>query len=171
MTDNGESVDFATGSPARKESIAERMKRGIEERRRAAAQTVQLRHDGVPELTIVCRVPTDGEELAELQQRAEKRAKKAGTSGVWFNRLLIARYCSAIEWMGDTLEGSDGVPWTFASPDLQQQFNAPGAAEAVAHICVSDAYVGVFASQLLEAGGFGDSEAVEVVEDDPTTSR
>lgn len=168
---NGESVDFETGAPARRDSIADRMKRGIEERRRAAAKVVPLRHDGIPELTIVCRVPTDGEELADLQQRAEKRAKKAGTSGVWFNRLLIARYCSEIEWMGDTLEGADGVKWTFASPDLQQAFNAAGAAEAVAHICVSDAYVGVFAAQLLEAGGFGDSEAVEVVEDDPTQGR
>jgi hypothetical protein len=129
------------------------------------------RHDGVPELTITCRVPTDGEELADLQQRAEKRAKKAGTAGVWFNRLLLARYCTEIEWMGDTLEADDGTKWTFASPDLQQMFNAAGAAEAVAHICVSDAYVGVLASQLLEAGGFGDSEAVEVVEDDPTTGR
>lgn len=164
-------MDFATGAPTRKESIAERMKRGIEERRRAAAQTVQLRHDGVPELTITCRVPTDGEEMADLQQRAEKRAKKAGTAGVWFNRLLIARYCTEIEWLGDTLEGEDGVKWTFASPGLQQTFNAAGAAEAVAHICVSDAYVGVLAGQLLEAGGFGDSEAVEVVEEDPTTGR
>jgi hypothetical protein len=31
---NGESVDFETGISARKETIAERMKRGIEERRR-----------------------------------------------------------------------------------------------------------------------------------------
>lgn len=171
-----DSLEFEVGAAAKSaaptghRSIAERMKADLEARKRAKAPVVELRHDGIPELTITCRVPSDGEEIAELAQRADKRAKGNGTGSVWFNRLLIARFCTGIEWHGETLEGDDGVPWTFASRQVQELVDAPDAAQAVSAIYGSDAYVAAIAGQLMEKGGFGNDAAVEVIED-PTTGR
>ena len=172
MTDNV--VDFETGAGAKSAparlSIAERMKADLAARKAAAAKSVELRHDAVPELTITCRVPSDGEEIADLAQRAEKRAKGNGTTSVWFNRLVLARFTTAIEWHGERLEDEDGTPLTFASRAVQELVDAPDAGNAVAEIYGSDAYIGALAAQLMEQAGFGNNEAVEVVED-PTTGR
>lgn len=172
---SGEVVNFETGAgdtsaPARHLSIAERMKAELAERKASKARTVELRHDGLPELTITCRVPSDGEEIAELAQRADKRAKNNGTGTVWFNRLIIARFTTAIEWHGERLQDEDGTAWTFASRAVQELVDAPDAAQAVASIYGSDAYVAGIAGQLMQSGGFGNDAAVEVVED-PTTGR
>ena len=165
-------VDFATGTPTSgaKRSIGERIKTELAARREAEAGVVEVRHDSVPALTIWCRVPTSGEEIAELAQRAEKRAKNTGTSAVWFNRLLIARFTTAIEWHGERVCGDDGVEWTFASREFQDTLDATDAPTAVSAIYGSDAYVSVVASQLMAKAGFGDDGAVEVL-DDPTTGR
>lgn len=170
-----DSLSFEVGAvksaaPTEHRSIAERMKADLEARKRAKAPVVELRHDGIPELTVTCRVPSDGEEVAELAQRADKRAKSNGTGSVWFNRLLIARFCQAIEWHGETLEDENGVALTFASRQVQELVDAPDAAAAVASIYGSDAFVAAVAGQLMEKGGFGNDSAVEVVED-PTTGR
>lgn len=171
---SAEVIDFEVGAkadaaaPAR--SIAERMKAELAARKAAKARIVELRHDGVPELTITCRVPSDGEEIADIAQRADKRAKGNGTASVWFNRMLIARFTTAIEWHGERLEDEDGTPWTFASRPLQEMLEAPNAADSVSIIYGSDAYVSAIASQLMDKAGFGNDAAVEVVED-PTTGR
>lgn len=173
---SAEVIDFEVGAKADAEaptsrlSIAERMKAEIAARKTAKAETVELRHDGLPQLTITCRMPSDGEEIAELAQRADKRAKGNGTGSVWFNRLLIARFCTRIEWHGNLLTDDDGTPLTFASRLVQEMVDAADAATAVAGIYGSDAYVSVVASQLMEIAGFGNDAAVEVVTD-PTTVR
>lgn len=151
-------------------SIAEQMKAALAARRRASARLERLHHDAVPEVEITCRIPSDGEEIAELAQRSEKRAKGSGAGSVWFNRLLLARYTTEIRWHGDLLTGEDGVAWTFASHGLQEMVEAADAPTAVAALYGSDAYVAALASQLMDLGGFGNTAAVEVVED-PTTSR
>lgn len=167
---SSEVVDFETGvkasaaAPAR-QSIGERMKAEIAARKFAQTKIVELRHDAVPELTITCRVPSDGEEVAEIAKRSEKRAKGLGTASVWFNRMLIARFTTAIEWHGERLEDADGTDWTFASRALQDLLEAPDAANAVSAIYGSDAYVAAVASQLMDKAGFGNDAAVEVVED------
>ena len=169
-------IDFETGAaaeaaaPARGLSLAERMKAELAARKQAKAPVVELRHDGIPELTITCRVPTDGEEIADIAQRADKRAKGAGTGTVWFNRLLIARQCIAIDWHGERLEDDRGVALTFASRQVQEMVDASDAGAAVAGIYGSDAYIAVLASELMGRAGFGNESAVEVVED-PTTGR
>lgn len=169
-----EVIDFEVGAKAGAaaptRSIAERMKAELAARKVAKARIVELRHDGVPELTITCRVPTDGEEIADIAQRAEKRAKGNGTSSVWFNRMMIARFATAIEWHSERLEDEDGNPWTFASRALQEMLEVPNAADAVSAMYGSDAYVSAIASQLMDQAGFGNDAAVEVVED-PTTGR
>lgn len=173
---SGEVIDFEVGAtaaaaaPTSHRSIAERMKAELAARKASKAKTIELRHDGVPELTITCRVPSDGEEIAELAQRADKRAKGNGTGTVWFNRLIIARFTTAIEWHGERLEDEDGTAWTFASRAVQELVDAPDAGQAVAAIYGSDAYVAAIAGQLMQSGGFGNDAAVEVVED-PTTGR
>lgn len=169
-------VDFAVGAkadadaPAARLSIAERMKAEISARKTAQAPTVELRHDGLPALTITCRIPSDGEEIAELAQRADKRAKGNGTGSVWFNRLLIARFCTRIEWHGEVLADDDGTALTFASRTVQEMVDASDAAAAVAGIYGSDAFVSVVASQLMDLAGFGNDAAVEVTAD-PMTGR
>lgn len=171
---NEELIDFEVGAKATTEaptsrlSIAERMKADLEARKRSKAPVVELRHDGIPELTVTCRIPSDGEEIADVAQRADKRAKGNGTGSVWFNRLLIARFCTRIEWHGETLESDDGVALTFASRQVQELVSAPDAGQAVASIYGSDAYVAAIAGQLMDKGGFGNDAAVEVLED-PTT--
>lgn len=173
---SGEVIDFEVGAtpggeaPTSRLSIAERMKAEIAARKAAKADAVELRHDGIPQLVITCRIPTDGEEIADLAQRADKRAKNNGTGSVWFNRLLIARFCTRIEWYGDLLADDDGTALTFASRTVQEMVDAPDAANAVAGIYGSDAYVSVIAGQLMTIAGFGNDAAVEVVAD-PTTGR
>lgn len=172
MTDNV--VDFETGAGAKSAparlTLMERMKQELAARKAATAETVDLRHDGIPELTITCRVPSDGTEIADLAQRADKRAKGNGTGTVWFNRLILARFTVGIEWHGERLQDDDGTAWTFASRQVQELVDAPDAGNAVINLYGSDAYVGVLAGQLMERGGFGNSAAVEVVED-PTKDR
>jgi hypothetical protein len=166
-------VDFGSSneeSGRATRSIADQMKAALAARRQASARVERLHHDAVPEVEITCRVPSDGEEIAELAQRAEKRAKGSGASSVWFNRLLLARLTTEIRWHGETLTDSDGNAWTFASPGLHDLVEASDAPSAVARLYGSDAYVAALASQLMDLGGFGNSAAVEVVED-PTTSR
>lgn len=169
-------IDFEAGTkapaaaPASATSLAERMKAELAARKQAKAPVVELRHDGIPELTITCRVPTDGEEIADIAQRAEKRAKGAGTGTVWFNRLLLARACTAIDWHGERLEDDRGVALTFASRQVQEMVDASDAGAAVAGIYGSDAFIAVLANELMQRGGFGNDAAVEVVED-PTTGR
>lgn len=172
---SGEVIDFEVGAgsasaPTAHRSIAERMKAELAARKASKAKVIELRHDSVPELTITCRVPSDGEEIADLAQRADKRAKGNGTGTVWFNRLLIARFTTAIEWHGERLEDEDGTAWTFASRAVQELVDASDAGQAVASIYGSDAYVAAIAAQLMSSGGFGNDAAVEVVED-PTTGR
>lgn len=165
-------MDFAAGAtvPAAKQSIAEQMKAELAARKASKAKVIELRHDSVPELTITCRVPSDGEEIADLAQRADKRAKGNGTGTVWFNRLIIARFTTAIEWHGKRLEDEDGTVWTFASRQTQDLVGAPDAGQAVAEIFGSDAYISSIAARLMNSGGFGNDDAVEVVKD-PTTGR
>jgi Fe2+ transport system protein B len=168
-------VDFEVGAAAisaasSSRSVAERMKAEIAARKSAKAAVVELRHDALPELTITCKIPSDGEEVAELAQRADKRAKSNGTGTVWFNRLLVARFTIAIDWHGERLEDENGNAMTFASRGVQELVEASDAAAAVIGIYGSDAYVASIASQLMEKGGFGNDAAVEVVED-PTTGR
>ena len=173
---SGEVIDFEVGAkldgeaPTSRLSIVERMKAEIGARKLAKAPTVELRHDAIPELIVTCRIPADGEEIAELAQRADKRAKSNGTGSVWFNRLLIARFCTAIDWHGELLVDDDGTPLTFASRTVQEMADAPDAAVAVAGIYGSDAYVSVVAGQLMEFAGFGNDSAVEATQD-PTTGR
>jgi hypothetical protein len=165
-------VDFEVGAVAKTSaptSIAERMKAELAARKKADAQLIELRHDAVPELTLTCRVPTDGEEISDIVKNAERRAKKTGSSSLWFNRLLVARFTTAIEWHGELLETENGVPMTFASREFQELVDAPDAGLAVSALYASDAYVGVVAESLMTSGGFGNESAVEVV--DPTQSR
>jgi hypothetical protein len=172
MTDNV--VDFETGAGAKpapaRLSIMESMKQDLAARKAAAAKTIELRHDAMPELTITCRVPGDGEEISDLSQRADKRAKGHGTGIVWFNRLILARFTIAIDWHGKRLQDADGTAFTFASRQVQELVGASDAGNAVAELYGSDAYIGVLAGKLMQAGGFGNDDAVEVVED-PTTDR
>lgn len=169
-------IDFEVGTkaeaaaPTSKGSILDRMKADLAAHKDAKAAIIELRHDGRPELAIFCKIPTDGEEIADIAQRADKRAGKNGTGTVWFNRLLIARFTTAIEWHGERVTDEDGTELTFASRAVQEMVNASDAGAAVAAIYGSDAYTAAIASQLMERGGFGNDAAVEVV-DDPTTGR
>jgi hypothetical protein len=169
---SNEFFDCEVGAVARTSaptSIAERMKAELAARKQANAQVIELRHDAVPELTLTCRVPTDGEEISDIVKNAERRAKKGGSSSLWFNRLLIARFTTAIEWHGELLESTNGVAMTFASREFQELVDAPDAGLAVSALYASDAYVGVVAENLMTTAGFGNESAVEVV--DPTQSR
>ena len=171
-----DALDFATGgqvapgAPVARQSIAERMKAEIAARKAAKAPTKVLRHDAVPELAITIKIPTDGEEVADIEERAGQRAKGANTFATWFNRLLVARFCVGIEWHGEQLQDDDGTAWTFASKQVQEIAGAADAPTAVSALYGSDAYVGVIAAQLMDLAGFGNESAVEVVED-PTTGR
>lgn len=157
-------------APASALSILARMKAELEARKAASAQIVELRHDAAPEVTLFCRVPDDGEKMAEILELANKRAKGKNTGTMWFNRLVIAHYTTAIEWHAERLTNENGLELTFASKQLQELVNAPDAPSAVFELFGSDAHVGVLASKLVEMGGFGNDAAVEVVED-PTTGR
>jgi hypothetical protein len=168
-------VDFETGpqSPSGaggRDSIGERMKAAIAARNAASAEVINLVHDAAPEFEITCRVPTDGEELADLVQRAEKRAKNNGTGSVWFNRLLLARYTTAIRYHGELLQDDDATPRTFASRSVQELVDAPDAGQAVFRLYGSDALISTLASELMDKAGFGNTAAVQVI-DDPTNSR
>lgn len=168
-------VDFGSGSEhlqsvGSRDSIGERIKAAIAARDAAAAEVVILVHDAAPEFEITCRVPSDGEELAELVQRSEKRAKSNGTGSVWFNRLLLARYTTMIKYHGELLTDDDGTPRTFASRSVQELVGAPDAGQAVFRLYGSDAVVSTLASELMDKAGFGNSAAVQVI-DDPSTSR
>ena len=151
-------------------TIREQIKAKMAERKLSEAPQVPLRHADFPEVIIICRLPTDGEEVAEIAHRAEKKAKNAATSSVWFNRLLIARFTTQIEWHQERFEDDQGVPWTFASRELQELLGAADAPSAVAKLFGSDAYVAAIASELMDRAGFGNDAAVEVMED-PTTDR
>jgi hypothetical protein len=168
-------VDFETGSQhlngaGSRDSIGDRIKAAIAARDAAAAEVVILIHDAAPEFEITCRVPSDGEELAELVQRSEKRAKSNGTGSVWFNRLLIARYTSAIKYHGELLADDDGTARTFASRSVQELVDAPDAAQAVFRLYGSDAVISTLATELMDKAGFGNSAAVQVI-DDPSIGR
>lgn len=173
---SAEVIDFEVGAKADAEaptsgrSMLAQMKAATEARKAAKAKVIPVRHDQMPELTILCRVPADGEELADLAQRADKRAKGNGTGTVWFNRLVLARFTTEIRLHDEPVVDDDGTSLTFASPSLQQAYGAPDAASAVVAVCGSDAFVAALASQLMSSGGFGNDAAVEVV-DDPTTGR
>lgn len=163
-------VGAAKAAPTAGRSILDRMKAELDARKAASAQIVELRHDAIPEVTLFCRVPNDGEKMAEVVEVADKRAKGKNTGTMWFNRLVVAHYTVAIEWHGERLTNDSGVELTFASKQLQELLNAADAPSAVFALFGSDAHVGVIATKLVEMGGFGNDAALEVV-DDPTTGR
>lgn len=174
MTDSAK-VEIEVGAakpvaPTPALSILARMKAEMDARKAANATIIEVRHDAVPEVTLFCRVPDDGEKVAEIVKVADARAKGKGTGTVWFNRLVVAHFTTAIEWHGERLVNDMGVELTFASKALQEILNAPDAPSAVFELFGSDAHVGVVAAKLMEKGGFGNDAAVEVVED-PTTGR
>jgi hypothetical protein len=145
-------------------SLKDRMRADLQRRRDEAARIVEIAFDDNSFRTYY-RVPENGEELAEISARAEKRGKKDGTSGVWFNRLLLARFNVAMQFDGEELADDRGTSWTFAHPEALEFFGASSAPDCVVKAFVSDGAVGAAAMELLAKAGFGERGDIEVVED------
>ena len=166
MTTIDEDVAFATGSPVAKgrPSLKDRMRADLERQKADAAKVVEISFDDTA-FRCFYRLPENGEELAEVSARSEKRGKKDGTSGVWFNRLLLARFNVGMQFEGEELVDPGGHPWTFAHPEALDFFGAASAPDCVFKAYVTDGKVGAAAMQLLSHAGFGERGDVEVVED------
>ncbi len=145
-------------------TLKDRMRADLQRRRDEAAKIVEIAFDDNSFRTYY-RLPENGEELAEISARSEKRGKKDGTSGVWFNRLLLARFNVGMQFDGEELADDRGIAWTFAHPDALEFFGAASAPDCVLKAYVSDGAVGAAALELLAKAGFGDRGDVEVVED------
>jgi len=158
--------------PLRPRNVKDRMRADLAARKREQQRTVVI----VPtadrpcsSLQVTFRVPNDGVELADLSSRADKKAGKNGPAGVWFNRMLLARYCESVAYDDEPLADEHGNPWTFAHPEMIEFYQATSAGDCVFHAYGSDADVAAVAQRLLAAGGFGDSDSTEVIED-PTSA-
>jgi hypothetical protein len=149
---------------ARPASWKDRMRADLERRRAESAKVVELSFDDTSFRTFY-RLPENGEELAEISARSEKRGKKDGTAGVWFNRLLLARFNVGMQFDGEEAIDDRGVAWTFAHPEALAFYEASSAADCVLKAYVSDGAVSAAAMQLLGKAGFGERGDVEVVED------
>ena len=92
-----------------------------------------------------------------------------GTSGVWFNRLLLARFNTELRIGDERLVDSDGNPWTFAHPEAIAWLGAISAPDCVLKAYVTDGFVSSVALRLLASAGFADRDDAEVVEDPTRT--
>ena len=155
-------------SSARPASPKDRLLADLQRRREAAAQIVPIGFEG-EDFVAFFRLPDNGEELAEISARSEKRAKKDATGGVWFNRLLLARFNTELRIGDERLVDSDGNAWTFAHPDCIESFGAISAADCVLKAYVTDGFVSTVAMKLLSRAGFADRDDAEVVEDPTRT--
>ena len=153
---------------ARPASPKDRLLADLQRRREAAAQIVPIGFEG-EDFVAFFRLPDNGEELAEISARSEKRAKKDGTGGVWFNRLLLARFNTELRIGDERLVDSDGNAWTFAHPDCIESFGAISAPDCVLKAYVTDGFVSTVAMKLLSRAGFADRDDAEVVEDPTRT--
>ena len=172
--DTDDLVAFPTSPPGRasrapRASVKDRLRADLARRKAESTRVVEISFDDTA-FRCFYRLPDDGEELAEVSARADKRGKKDGTAGVWFNRLILAKYNVAMSFESEDLTDADGTPWTFASPDAQAFFGASSSPDCVRAAYVSDGQVAAAAAQLLSHAGFGDRGDVEVVEDPTRTA-
>ena len=167
-------VSFPTSAPGRgarsaRASVKDRLRADLARRKAQSAKVVEVSFEDTA-FRCFYRLPDDGEELAEVSARADKRGKKDGTAGVWFNRLVLAKYNVAMSFESEDLLDASGEPWTFASPEAQAFFGASSSPDCVRAAYVSDGQVAAAAAQLLAHAGFGDRGDVEVVEDPTRTA-
>lgn len=166
MTTDAEVFEFESGKAAGSgaiRSLADRIKADLAERK---VRTVDITHPAAHAWTVTYRVPTNGVEVDELRQRAQKKDRGKAVE-VHFSRALLAAFCTGIVFESEQVTDEEtGRELTFRDRSFQDLVGAATAAEAVAGLYGSDATVSTIASKLLDEAGYGDSEAAEVV--DPT---
>lgn len=130
-------------------------------RERAAARRARRVSIDLPdlEMELICDVPTDGTEVARMQDAA-KRADKGRASGVHFARALVANQVQEIRIGGLPLE-VDGQPVCFRDLELQRELKVPDAKSAVVALIGSDGDIANVMLTLMEAGNLSTENTLE----------
>lgn len=160
MSDN---VEFAASPAVKSPSIGDRIKAELAARK---VREIVLSHVDAPEWKITCRVPTDGFELDELQERATGKTKGSGTgSNTRFARALLATMCESIAFWDEPVTDDAGLALTFRDKAFQDIVSASSATEAVSKSFGSDTVIAALSNRLIAECGLDAQNDVEV---DPT---
>ncbi len=146
------------------------------QRKAAAVRTVKLTDTQRPEFELTCRVPTDLDELLDLDEKATAAAKDPGTpkQEVILNCMTLARLCQVLRIKG-VPTSDDPTGSAFADPALHTELGieGPGAAwRSVRQLFIGDGgqpddgIIGRFAGAL--SAESGTTRNTVIVDKDPT---
>ena len=144
------------------------------ERKAAAIKTVTLRDTQRPEFELTCRLPSDMDEMFDLEQRAREAASADGSPSfeVLLGCMSLARYTTQITVNG--LPVSTGEGSAFAHPELLEVLGVAKAWQAVRALFITDGgvyddgLVGRFSSALSDESGMLRKSVIVGSADDPT---
>jgi hypothetical protein len=145
-------------------------------RKAAKVRTVTLTDTQRPEFELICRVPSDMDEMLDLDDKAADAAKTDGApaEAVILRCMVLARMCTVLRVYGRPT--SDGTGSAFADPALHAELGieGPGAAwRAVRQLFITDGgtpddgIIARMADALSEASGMT-RRSVVVGQPDPT---
>lgn len=134
--------------------------------RGVGARTLRLSAPDNPGTVLVCRVPTDIDEMKRLQRGAKPKGRaNAEADSFEFACILLAECCQAVEIEGIPVVDEDGVALTPRDRQLRDMVGAGSAREVIKLLVSSDGYILNMGLALQSEGGFSESD--EVRESDP----
>lgn len=149
-----------------------------EEKKKAAIRTAKLRDTQRPEFELVCRVPSDMDELLGVDEKAEEYAKQPGAPryNVILAAMTLARFTQRLTCNGMPVSEGDGSP--FADPALQDEVGTRGQAGAswrtVREVFITDGgayddgYIARLSDRLAAESGITRNSVVVGSDEDPT---
>ena len=164
-------------APAPRRTALDFIKAMQDEHKASAVRTVPLRDEQRPQFELVCRVPTDLDEILTIDKRAEEAAKQTGAprSEVISACMSLARFTVQLSVKGLPHPCESGA--VFADPALQESLGTAGtkgaAWRSVRQLFLADGNVyddGVIVrlnSALVDESGIT-RKSVVVGEQDPT---
>ena len=177
MSNFGDIDDDTDDAPAPRRTALDFIKAMQDEHKTSAVRTVPLRDSQRPQFELVCRVPTDLDEILTIEKRAEEAANQndAPRSEVVSACMSLARFTVKLSVKGLPYPCEDGA--VFADPTLQESRGTAGvkgaAWRSVRQMFLTDGNVyddGVIVrlnSALIDESGIT-RKSVVVGEQDPT---
>ena len=166
--------DIDEDAPAPRRTALDFIRDMQAQRKAAAVRTVQLRDTQRPEFVLTCRVPSDMDEMFDLETRAKEAATVEGSPSfeVLLGCMSLARYCTQITVNGRPVSTGEGS--AFSHPELLETLGVTRGWQAVRQLFITDGgvyddgLVGRFTSELSEQSGMLRRTIVVGSDQDPT---
>lgn len=166
--------DIEDEAPAPKRTALQYITELRQQAKAASVRSVQLRDSQRPQYVLTCRVPSDMDEMFDLETRAKEESAKDGSPSfeVLLGCMSLARYCTQITVHG--LPVSTGEGSAFADRELLENLGVSRGWQAVRELFITDGgvyddgIVGRFTSTLSEESGMLRKSVIVGSDEDPT---